>query len=513
MDEATNEDHNITSEFSEDDAEKSDNFSEIQEGFEWDNMGTDILSRDTRPDKRCRKDSDENEEGFTTVTRRKPKRIARSNSLILPAGSTAIQGTRGINENDEKIFEICISSKEELPKQIAMAKLLQSKSIQNVLRIKYKNPYKALIRFDSKENAEKLFGCQEIAKLGYRCQFTDEINLSYGIVKQVEVDINEAEIQKTFQCDFDIISAKRLKRLTHDGKWTESETIRLCFKSPTLPPFVFAHGCRFKVEPYTFPVTQCSGCWKFGHLIRACPTKKVLCPKCGDEHVNCEINHFRCLNCKGAHTSFDKSCPVFLKEKKIRSIMSTDNCTYRKALWVFLANKKDENVTKESPIIQEHVVFNQHNQEKSYRDVLITKAQEEENQSSEEILQEKHTENNQICLEKRGSLNKEKRKKYKQRQLNNNREVLLTTENQQMLSETDNIQNKSEAKNEERLQTLKKLLQKAKEIIFSDLVLEDKIKQVLTILYEQLLSFIKKSICSSDVIIKVFSMFVNGDYK
>lgn len=91
---------------------------------------------------------------------------------------------------------------------------------------------------------------------------------------------------------------------------------------------------------YMFPVTQCSGCWQFGHIIKYCPTRKKLCPKCGDNHENCDTTDIKCLNCKGAHLVLDKSCPSYLKERQIRIIMCEEQVPYRNALRIY--NEKRE---------------------------------------------------------------------------------------------------------------------------------------------------------------------------
>ncbi|CAH0397109.1 unnamed protein product [Chilo suppressalis] len=105
-----------------------------------------------------RNDSEEftDEEGFTTVQRRK-KRLLRNS----PPHNTQSQLEMGSNLT-ENLYEVCITSKERLlPKHIAVAKLLKTNKITNIIRIKYKNGHKVLIQFDTKENAEKLLKCEK----------------------------------------------------------------------------------------------------------------------------------------------------------------------------------------------------------------------------------------------------------------------------------------------------------------------------------------------------------------
>lgn len=276
--------------------------------------------------KRGRGEAESSEEEFVSAVKRKSKRYCsafQNNSLTIPSNG----------------IEVCVSSFNALPKQMAFAKLLRNENICNVVQIRYKSPFKVLLKFEKKEEAEKLLCNKKFQESGFKAQFTTETSVVYGVIKGVEIDMAEPEILKVLESSAEILSVRRLKRLSADGSWVESETIRVCFKGNSLPQSIYAYGCRFKVEPYNFPVTQCAGCWKFGHMKKFCPIKKVLCPKCGGSHVNCEITDFKCLNCKGPHFTLDKSCPVFRKEKDIRRIMSEKLVTYRKALELYLESQ------------------------------------------------------------------------------------------------------------------------------------------------------------------------------
>ncbi|CAH2095783.1 unnamed protein product [Euphydryas editha] len=319
-------------------------------------------------------DSLEDEEGFVTV-QKAAKRIARSNS---------------ISSNRENVeYRISITSKEILPKQFGMAKLLRSENINGISRIIYKNPYKVVIIFEKKECANKLIECEKLLNLGYRIYPADEMTLSYGIVKQVDMEEVDEEIIHNLKSDCEIIAVRRLKRLNDKGEWINSETIRLTFKSSTVPSFVYGFGCKFKVEKYIFPVSQCSNCWKFGHLSRSCTIKTPICPKCGDNHNNCETDNFKCVNCKRPHMALYKKCPIFLKEKEIRDIMSEKNCNYRNAMKLFAANKNKQNHIQEEVIEDQRINFQQSNtlniqkDGRSYRDVVV-EADVHQNMSTEE---------------------------------------------------------------------------------------------------------------------------------
>lgn len=241
-------------------------------------------------------------------------------------------------ENDSKKEHkediIYISSKDILPKQFALARLFKANDIRDITRVKYLNPYKVRLEFSSRVGAEKLKKCQEIINLGWRIQKATEISFSYGIIRDVDMELTEQDILNNISCpdSIELLSIKRLSRRNkNDVGWSPCETVRLCFKGPLLPPYVYVCDIRVKVESYVYPVTQCTQCWKIGHITKTCPSKHIICPKCGGKHENCDTQIFKCVNCSGSHIALAKTCPVYMKEKKIRELMAENNCTYSKA--------------------------------------------------------------------------------------------------------------------------------------------------------------------------------------
>lgn len=232
-------------------------------------------------------------------------------------------------------IQICVTSKEKLPKQFALAKLLQQHNITEVTKVKYVNPYKILINFGSETSAEKFLKCSEFDVMGWRKQKTWEVGLSYGIIRDIDIDLSDEELLKYIIADKEVLIIKRLNRKTEQG-WTPSETVRIGFKGSSLPSHIYLIDIKIKVEPFVFPVTQCAKCWRFGHTVKMCPSNKIICPKCGKNHNNCEVKVFKCVNCSGGHMALSKNCPMYKKEKRIRELMSEFNCTYQKALTVYV---------------------------------------------------------------------------------------------------------------------------------------------------------------------------------
>lgn len=445
------------------------------------------------------------EDGFTTVTKRRPKRLA----VQLLSSSEVLDSN--MMQYDVDKFEVCLTSKEILPKQMALAKLLRSENIKNIISIKYKSPYKILIESSDKENAEKMLSNRKLAEMDIRCSLTQEVQSTYGIVRNVDLDVIEEEMINIFESTFEILSIKRLNKFIENNKWVESETVRVCFKSSTLPSYIQIYGCRFKVEPYTFPVTQCSGCWRYGHTKKYCPTKKIICPKCGEQHQNCETQNFVCINCKGNHMALNKTCPTFQREKDIRKIMCMENCTYRKGLQLFNNKKKiDEQVSKDETnnINNYRESNNIDERNKTYRDALVNNTMmftENLDMSTDSEMEE----NNIKSIKSTPQKKKRKIKNYQRK--DNNKEVNQEAD-EDTREEPNTTENNSNKKNENRRKKFDfmKFFYKVKEVIFSQNNLDNKIKLVFKIILEEIKMFVLDIVRGSDGFSRLFGIICDG---
>lgn len=471
--------------------------------FEWDITGTELSQEKENRlrEKRQRDDSGEYDEDEEFIkVRRRNKKLARSNSKNSNHNNS---NTNPMN-NNLYAFEVCLTSTQVLPKQIALAKLLNAESITKVLRIKYKGPYKVLVKFEKQEDADKLINCKKIKELGYKCQMTSEMSISYGIVKHIDIDLKEEEMCEIFQCQNKISSVKRLKRLTGDGQWVDSETIRLSFQSSTLPPYIHGYGCRFKVEPYTFPVTQCSGCWKYGHLVRYCPTKKIMCPKCGKDHANCETTKYTCINCKGDHMALNKSCPVFAKEKEIRKIMSSEGCSYRRAFEKYQEKELRYNNDVISECSDDRESTTTYTRP-TYRDIVITEATIHKEESQKNSL------SSTVNSGERKRRNKDKNVKEKIRKNQEEADPDDISRDSNVINQTEILSKKISTKNTEKNNeaTIIRIFNKVKDIVFSKKDLREKIKQIVSVVTEEFTKWIAELIEKGNICNNLWS-FVYG---
>ncbi|XP_065360459.1 asparagine-rich protein-like [Calliphora vicina] len=99
---------------------------------------------------------------------------------------------------------------------------------------------------------------------------------------------------------------------------------------------------KVKVRPYIPYPLRCRKCLRYGHTKNTC-VNNAICPNCAlsyhfeedDEKCN---NPSTCVNCvynnnaNSQHSSLDKNCPIFLREKEIQSIVTLEKVDRKKAV-------------------------------------------------------------------------------------------------------------------------------------------------------------------------------------
>lgn len=133
-------------------------------------------------------------------------------------------------------FEVSISSNDKLLKQIALARMLKAENIQNIVRVKYVNQFKAFIQFDDDINAAKLLSCKSLLDKGFRLQKTYEIGKSFGIIRDIDLDLTDDQLKEMIKCDTPILSVRRQRRRNFESnEWEMTEVVQVCFSGPSLP--------------------------------------------------------------------------------------------------------------------------------------------------------------------------------------------------------------------------------------------------------------------------------------
>lgn len=114
----------------------------------------------------------------------------------------------------------------------------------------------------------------------------------------------------------------------------ETGLIILTFALHDLPEYIAIGYQRTKVRTYIPLPMRCHKCLRFGHTLKVCQAADKICTTCGNKQ-HCEIeemdkctNGLHCVNCSvndlnHNHSTFDRKCPIFLKEQEIIAIKTT----------------------------------------------------------------------------------------------------------------------------------------------------------------------------------------------
>ena len=135
---------------------------------------------------------------------------------------------------------------------------------------------------------------------------------------------------------------KVLKKSTFDktkkGKVFTGKLV-LTFDREEIPKEVTLGFLRLKVEQYIPDPFLCQNCFQFGnHTKDKCKFKAICGRCCGEPHKEDERckNDRKCRNCNNQfeHPTWDRKCPVYLKEKEILTVKEIKKVSYKRAEWI-----------------------------------------------------------------------------------------------------------------------------------------------------------------------------------
>ena len=107
----------------------------------------------------------------------------------------------------------------------------------------------------------------------------------------------------------------------------------VCFDSRVLPESVIIGGQKLMVKEYVPFPTQCRKCWRFGHVMKFCNKETSTCPFCGLQgHTKNTCNEVMiCINCKGNHPAYARSCSRYQTEQLITKVKFKEGLSYKTA--------------------------------------------------------------------------------------------------------------------------------------------------------------------------------------
>ena len=152
-------------------------------------------------------------------------------------------------------------------------------------------------------------------------------NTTKGILKSKALGQSSiAELLEAFSTQ-GVVNIRRMQR-KEGAALIDMDMYEVVFQTLSLPESLsLSDWFQIKVYPYKEKPQQCRNCQRFGHVLKFCRQAHPRCAKCGTEgHTfsNCDVHVPSCVNCSGQHSATDKTCPKYLLEEEILSVMLTD---------------------------------------------------------------------------------------------------------------------------------------------------------------------------------------------
>ncbi|CAN7949656.1 unnamed protein product [Ixodes pacificus] len=189
-----------------------------------------------------------------------------------------------------------------------------------------------LVEVHTAEQSTALLALNEIQDYAISVTIHRSLNSTQGVISEDDLlgSPNE-EILEGLK-NQGVIAVRRIT-LRRDGQERDTKHRVLTFNSTSVPSVVKAGYLNRKVRPYIPNPRRCFRCQRFGHGSTTC-RGKTTCAKCAsNDHPtdNCSSDSHTCVNCRGPHPAYSRSCPKFKQEKEIITLKTKENLAYQEA--------------------------------------------------------------------------------------------------------------------------------------------------------------------------------------
>lgn len=123
-----------------------------------------------------------------------------------------------------------------------------------------------------------------------------------------------------------------IRKLFSDPNKTSVPLYVLTFIGKQCPEKITIGYSIYKIDKYYPSPMRCGKCCRWGHTTNKCRSQTIcnICGKKDHSQTDCNSEPF-CINCKGAHSAFSKTCPSYLQEQEICRITTDRGITFSEA--------------------------------------------------------------------------------------------------------------------------------------------------------------------------------------
>lgn len=168
----------------------------------------------------------------------------------------------------------------------------------------------------------ELIKIRKLGDLNVKCKIPRLNATRTGVLGPVDMEATVEEVEDELrEQNIKFEKVERLYKGKKDNK-VLTAFFKIEFIGRELPESIeFGLGMA-RVKPYSRRILQCFKCKKIGHSANFCKSKKLCCPKCGENHLikDCSSNNMKCVNCGKEHMAWSWDCNVVKRAKEIQTI-------------------------------------------------------------------------------------------------------------------------------------------------------------------------------------------------
>lgn len=203
------------------------------------------------------------------------------------------------------------------------------------LKISLLRDHTVLIETQDSDQTNRVLGVTKVGKVAVKVSEHPKLNRSQGVIKCWNFcNCDPAELLEHLK-KYNVVGLRQIKRhMTHveEAKCIEQNKkpkrkntgiFLVTFQTPDLPSTLNVGLGEVEVQRYIPKPLRCFRCQRLGHAVVTCKEKPELnLPQKKNKKAS------KCINCSGNHKSWDKTCPVYLREAAILKIKAEKNIPY-----------------------------------------------------------------------------------------------------------------------------------------------------------------------------------------